>query len=119
MGLGIASVKLNLELFQRGLFKSVESAIDIGAQELHLKLKDFEELVEAAGITNYQKENFQNLENWPKRPRCQTKPFYEMLGVKKYSCVDLGEMYGAVPHDLNLPFEDKTHWGKYDLVTDF
>ena len=32
MGLGIAAVKLNLELWQRGLFKNIKSVVDIGSQ---------------------------------------------------------------------------------------
>jgi len=41
-----------------------------------------------------------------------------MLGIKKYSCVDLDKLYGAIPLDLNHPLKDKSLYGKYDLVTD-
>ena len=37
MGLGTASIKLYLELYQRGVFKNSESVIEMGSQELHLK----------------------------------------------------------------------------------
>ena len=80
MGLGIAAVKLNLELWQRSFFKNIKSVVDIGSQELHLKQADFEELLRVAGVTTYKKENFTPLANWPGQPRCSAKPFYEMLG---------------------------------------
>ena len=119
MGLGIAVVKLNLELWQRGLFKNIESALDIGSQELHLKPVDFENLINAAGISDYKKEKFAELANWPGRPRCSAKPFYELLGINDYSCIDLNGKQGAIQLDLNLPLEDKTFYNKYGLVTDY
>ena len=117
MGLGIAAVKLNLELWQRSFFKNIKS-VDIGSQELHLKQADFEELIRVAGVTTYKKENFTPLANWPGQPRCSSKPFYEMLGVENYACIDLGREHGAIPLDLNLPLEDSSLYGQYDLVTD-
>ena len=119
MGLGPAAIKLNLELWQRGFFKNIKSAIDMGAQEVHLPLVDFEQLVRAAGVSNYKKENFAILTDWKRLPRCSAKPFYEMLGVEHYSCIDLGGEHGAIPFDLNLPLEDASLYGKYDLVTDY
>ena len=119
MGLGPAAVKLNLELWQRGFFKNIKSVVDMGSQELHLTLADFEELVCVAGVPNYKKENFTNLVDWNRLPRCSSKPFYEMLGVEKYSCIDLGEGHGAIPLDLNMPLEDYSLYGQYDLVTDY
>ncbi|MBI5124233.1 MAG: hypothetical protein HZA72_02310 [Candidatus Omnitrophica bacterium] len=119
MGLGPAVIKLNLELWQRGLFKAVHSVMDMGSQELLISQADFEELVHWAGISNYRKEDFPNLENWPKRPRCSAKPFYAMLGAEKYSCIDLDTGLGAIPIDLNFPLEDKSLYNQYDLVTDY
>jgi len=117
MGLGMAAIKLNLELWQRGLFENIKSIIDIGSQELHLKQADFEGLIMRAGI-DYKKEDFSNLGNFPEYPRCTAKPFYKMLGVKDYSCIDLNQEHDAVKHDLNLPLEDKSLYAKYDMVTD-
>lgn len=118
MGLGIAAVKFNLELYQRGFFRNVKSVIEIGSQELHLKQVDFEKLLREAGISNYARENFRNLANWPAGPRCSSKAFYEMLGVEKYSCIDLNEKYGAIPLDLNSPLKNTSLYGQYDMVTD-
>lgn len=119
MGLGPAAIKLNLELRERGFYKNIESAIEMGSQELILTQADFEALVCAANVPNYKKENFINLANWPGSPRCCSKPFYEMLGVKKYSCIDLDREHGAIPLDLNFPLEDLSLYGQYDLVTDY
>ena len=50
MGLSQAAIKLTLELWRRGLLTNVNSVLDMGAQELHLKLTDFEYLLNSAGI---------------------------------------------------------------------
>lgn len=119
MGLGTAAVKLMLEINQRGLLKDVQSVVDIGSQELHLTLEEFEELVEAAGIENYQGEQFANLKFWPAQsPRCPARLLYELLGARQYNCLDLNEELGSIPHDMNLPFDNKLYYGKYDLVSD-
>lgn len=119
MGLGIAPVRLNLELWQRGLFKNIKSVMEMGSQDLYLSLADFEEIVQQACVPKYKRENFANLANWPGGPRCSAKAFYEMLGVEKYSCIDLGGLHDAIRFDLNLPFEDASLYGQHDLVTDY
>ncbi len=118
MGLGIAAVKLNLDLWRQGLFKDVHHVIEMGSQELHLKLLDFEDFVQMAGVQGYKREDFSVLGNWPGTPRLSSRYFYELLGIKKYSCVDLNKAYGALPLDFNYPLEDKSHYGKYNMVTD-
>ena len=119
MGLGTAAVKLMLEIHQRGLFKDVQSVADIGSQELHLTLQEFEELVEVSGIQNYQSERFANLKYWPAQsPRCPARLLYELLGASRYNCLDLNGEIGSIPHDMNLPFDNKLHYEKYDLVSD-
>ena len=118
MGLGMAAVKLNLDLWRQGLFKNVDSVIEMGSQELHLKLSDFEELVRMAGVSHYRREDFLALNNWPGVPRCPSRHFYALLGIKNYSCVDLNKVYGAIPLDFNRPLEDKSLYDKYDMVTD-
>jgi hypothetical protein len=118
MGLGRAAVQLTLELWQRGFFKNINSVIDMGSQELHVTQNHFERMVEAAAVPNYQRANFPGIENWPGGPRSSARPFYQMLGAENYACIDLNKAFGAVAHDLNVPFTDPAHLGKYDLVTD-
>lgn len=119
MGLGTAAVKLMLEINQRGLLKDVLSVVDIGSQELHLTLEEFEELVEVAGLQNYQGERFANLKYWPAQsPRCPARNLYELLGASQYNCLDLNGELGSISHDMNLPFDNKLYYGKYDLVSD-
>ena len=118
MGLGIATVKLNLELWQRGFFKNIKSVMEMGSQELHLKKVDFNNLLEEYCL-NKDGKQFPNLENWPGSPRCSAKALYELLGTEKYSSFDLNAEHGALTQDLNLPFEDRSFFEKYDLVTDY
>jgi hypothetical protein len=103
MGLGAAAIKLNLELWQRGLFKNIERVMEMGSQELSITRTDFEKLVAAASVGNYKPEHFPNLDNYPKRPLCSAKPFYQLLGASSYSCIDLNGEHGAIKHDLNFP----------------
>ena len=84
MGLGIAGVQSTLELWQQGLLNTANKVVEMGSQELHLKTADFEDMVNMAGVNNYEKENFPNLDNWPKkRPLCSSKSLYKMLGINK------------------------------------
>jgi len=120
MGLGSGGVKLNLELWQRGILKDVKSVVEMGYQELALSRLHFEKLVTSAGLENYDSSNFPNLDNWPhKRPRCPTQPFYQMLGIEEYFSVDLNQEHGALAIDLNTPLTDTSVYGKFDLVTDY
>ena len=118
MGLGPAAIKLNLELWQRGYFKGMKSAIDIGSQEMHIAQADFEGMVKAACVPGYDESKFKNLKHYPGRPGCSTKPFYGLLGLQEYACIDMNGEWGAVPHDLNAPLEDKSLYNKFDVVTD-
>lgn len=119
MGLGSAAIKLNLELWQRGFFGNIKSVIDMGSQEIRLPLDDFEELVRMAGTPKYNRKNFVSLAHFPGYIPCSSKPFYEMLGAEKYSCIDLSGDYGAIQLDLNMPLEDRSLYDQYDLVTDY
>lgn len=114
-----ADVALALELSKRGFFDDIESVLDMGAQELHLSFEEFDWLVQAHGVDGYDPAVFANLRNYPGQPRCSAKPFWELLGVHKYTCTDIQDVHGAIGLDLNVPLDDKTHWGAYDLVTDF
>lgn len=119
MGLGPNAIKLNLELWQRGYFKNKESVLDIGSQELHMTKEDFGNLARVAGISDYKEGSFKNLEHFPAQPRCSAKLFYEMLGLKKYNCIDMNGEWEAINHDLNTPLEDESFHNKYDVVTDY
>ena len=118
MGIGPGVVKLYLDCWQRGLFREVHSVAELGSQELMLTPATFESLIQASGIPGYRPEDFPHLANWPGHPRCSAKPFYALLGVTQYTCVDLNGEHGAIPLDLNQPLEDRSLYGRYDLVTD-
>lgn len=118
MGLGPAAVKIYLELWQQGHFEGIRSMAEMGSQEIHLKKESFEALLGSAGLDNYRKENFRNLEFYPGAPRVAAKYFYEALGVNNYACVDLNGDHQAVKIDLNEPLKDKSLYAKFDLVTD-
>lgn len=117
MGLGSEAIKLYLELYQRGFFQNINSVMDIGSQEIHMQQSDFEQLIISSGIPHYDRGNFTPW-NWPSYPRCSSKPFFEMLGVKRYASIDVNGDYGAIPLDLNYPLEQREHYHQYDLVTD-
>jgi hypothetical protein len=116
MGAGTAVIKLMLELWQRGHFKGKGSVIDMGSQYLTISIDDFEDLITRSGISGYKRETFLALKN----PPCSTKPFYELLGLSEYASADMNPEFPWVKCiDLNKELEDKSLWGKYDLVTDF
>lgn len=119
MGMGPGSIQLLLEFWRQGLFKGIDSVVEMGAQDLQIKPADLEELTLAAGLTGYKPEDFANLAHWPGEPRCSTKPFYELLGMKTYSSVDLLDRHGCIRLDLNYPLEDESLYGKFGLVTDY
>ena len=118
MGLGIAAVQNTLELHNLGHLKNFKSIIEIGSQELHLKKEDLKQLFDNAGLKSDLVDEYPNINNWPERPRCSAKYFYESLGIKEYQCMDINADYDAIVHDLNKPFEDKSKFNKFDIVTD-
>ena len=118
MGLAIAAVQNTLELYNLGYFKKAESVMEIGSQELHLKKNDLKELFDYVNLDSSLVENYPNIDNWPNQPRCSSKYLYEALGFKEYASIDINSELGAINHDLNKTFEDKSKFGKYDLVTD-
>ncbi len=118
MGFGIGAVQLNLDLWNSKLFEGIKSVVDMGSQELHLKVEDFEELLQKYGVPNYRRADFPNAENWPGRPLCSVEPFYRLLGVEKYNCIDLNQAHGALPIDLNKPLDPSWANQQFDMVTD-
>lgn len=119
MGLGHASVKLNLELWRLGYFSNFKSIVEMGAQEIHMPFTAFQDLIRSAGVTQYDSSKFDALNHWPKQPRCPAKNFYELLGLREYRCIDVQNLHGAIPFDLNQPMEDTAYFEKFDLVTDY
>lgn len=117
MGMCYSPILLQLELWKKGLYKEVNSVIDMGAQELHVNYESFKNLMAAYSLPV--NSEFDNLQNYPGWPRLSAKAFYSALGIKDYVCVDLGSDHGAIKVDLNYPLEDKALFNKFDLVTDF
>ena len=117
MGLGLAAVQNTLELHNLGYLKNSKSVFEIGSQALHLKKEDLKQLFNNAGLKSDLVDKYPNM-NWPERPECSSKFFYESLGIKEYQSIDLSGDYGAIVHDLNKPFEDKSKFNKFDIVTD-
>ena len=118
MGLGTGAVKLFLELWQRRLLTDANSVIEMGSQELHLSATRFDNLVRSGGISEYDEKAFSDLVHWPGEPRVSARNFYQLLGINDYHCIDLNQVYGAIPHDLNQPLDDPSFHGQFDLVTD-
>ena len=117
--MGISSVvKVAIELKKAGLFENIESVIDMGSQEIHLKYDDFIYLMESYGV-EFEIKDFENLKNWPGSPRMSTKPFWRTLGLKVTDNLDINNQHGSIYCNLNLPFDNKDYLDKYDLVTDF
>ena len=119
MGIGISSIQNLLELHNLGFFKKSNSVLEIGSQELHIQHDDLKEMIKMAGLDDVLLENIPNIKNWPFSPRTSSKFFYEMLGIKDYSSIDINGIYNAIPHDLNDPFTDKSKFNTFDIVTDF
>ena len=120
MGLGIAAVQNIVEMYASGYFKNCKSVLEIGSQELHLGKDDIKELFKQANLDSSQVDKFKDIDNFPKhKPKASTKPFYNALGLSEYTCIDVNQEHGAIGHDLNLPFLDKSKYNNFDVVTDF
>lgn len=115
MGYGIAAVQKTLELYNSGLLKNSNNVIEMGAQELHLKKEDLQQLFYKAGLKS---DFIEERLNWPSKPGCSSKCLYESLGIKEYQCIDISGKGDAIVHDLNKPFEDQSKFNKFDIVTD-
>ena len=95
MGLGIAAVQNYLELYNLSYLKNSKSICDIGSQELHLKKEDLKQLFDNAGLKSDLVDEYPNINNWPERPRCSAKYFYESLGIKEYQSMDINSDHGV------------------------
>ena len=118
MGISISAVQNTLELYNLGYLKKANSIIEIGSQELIIKKNDLKELFEYAGLKGSLVEEYPNVNNFPDRPRCSAKHFYESLGISNYQCIDINGEHGAIVHDLNKPFDDSFKFNQFDIVTD-
>jgi len=118
MGIAIAAVQNTLEMYKLGYLKNSKSVFEIGSQELHLKKEDLKQLFDNAALKSDLVDKFPNINNWPERPGCSAKYFYESLGIKEYQSMDINSDHGAIGHDLNKPFEDRSKFNKFDIVTD-
>ena len=117
MGLGTGAIKLYLQLYQRGLLSEVESVLDMGSQDLHLTKVRLAQLLQSAGITDYDDKVFSGLNTWPVNSGISASEFYAILGISDYRCMDLSYHHSAINHDLNLPVTDESLFGKFDMIT--
>ena len=118
MGLGIAQVISILELYKLGYLKDKSNVLDIGSQELHLKKNDLKNLCAQTKMDISKIDSYPDIDMYPSKPRCSSKYLWESLGIKEYNSIDINEEHGSLNHDLNLPFEKKDYFNKYDIVTD-
>ena len=118
MALGIAAAQNTLELYNLGYLKNSKSIIEMGSQEIQMHKEDLKQLFNNAGLKSDLVDKYPHMNNWPGRPFCPAKYFYESLGIKEYQSIDINGDHGAIAHDLNKPFEDKSKFNKFDIVTD-
>ena len=114
----IALLNLAVEFKKNKLFKNVRKIIDMGSKTLRINYNDLEYLFNQSNL-NFNKKKFSFLKKFPKGKRKSTSLFWEEIGIKDYNCLDINKEKGSIFCDLNIPFNDKKHIGKYDLVTDF
>jgi len=113
-----STIKVALELHQLGHFKNFSSVMDMGSQELHIDFEKFKYWVKQTNL-QFNEEQFNNLKNYPGFPRQPTKELWKLLGFTNTVCLDIFDQHDSIFCDLNFPFDDINHNGKYDLVTDF
>ena len=114
----IELLNLAVELKKNNIFKDVKKIIDMGNKTLKVSFDDLEYLFNQANL-KFDKKKFSFLRKFPKGERKSTALFWKELGIKDYNCLDINKSKGSIYCDLNEPFNDKKHIGKYDLVTDF
>ena len=120
MAIGLGSARSALEFARRGYFNDMDSVMDMGAIELHVKKNDFLNITQSYGYKPDLKD-FPFIDNWPNNSLNSesSKPFWRMLGFKKTDCLDIIDRYGAKYVNLNEPLKDQSLFNAYDLVTDF
>jgi hypothetical protein len=114
----IGLISLALQLKMNGTFKNVNKIMDMGTKALRVNYEDLEYAFKQTNLT-FEAKKFNFLKEFPKGKRRSTKLFWEQLDIKDYSCLDINNEKDSIYCDLNIPFNDKKHLLKYDLVMDF
>ncbi len=112
----IGLLSLAAELKKNGVFKDVHNMMDMGTKTLRVHYNDLENLFDQLGM-KFDKKKFSFLKKFPKGKRITNELFWDELKIK-YNCLDINEEKGSEFVDLNYPFNNKNHLGKYDLVMD-
>ena len=101
MALGIAAAQNTLELYDLGYLKNSKSIIEIGSQEIQMHKEDLKQLFDNVGLKIDLIDKYPNMNNWPIRPFCPSKYFYESLGINEYQSIDINGDHGAIVHEAN------------------
>lgn len=97
MGINKGVIHIFKKLFKEGFFNNINSVIELGSQEIHIE-----------GI--FLKGDLKKGES--------SKNFYDLLGIKKYECIDVDSRFEARMFDLNKDIEKTYNYKKkFDLVT--
>jgi len=113
----IGLLNLAIELIKNQTFKDVKSVMDMGNKSLRVHYDDLKYLYDQTNI-KFDSNKFNFLKKFPKGNRRSMRLFWESLGITNYKSIDINNRDGSIFFDLNLPFNEKKHIGKYDLVID-
>ena len=114
----IGLLNLASELKKNGVFHDVNKIMDMGTKTLRVHYDDLRHLFDQSGI-KFDTKKFSFLKKFPKGKRVSNRLFWEEIGIKNYNCLDINEEEGSEFVDLNIPYTNKKHINKYDLVMDF
>ena len=114
----IGLLNLASELKKNGVFHDVNKIMDMGTKTLRVHYDDLRYLFDQSGI-KFDTKKFSFLKKFPKGKRVSNRLFWEEIGIKNYNCLDINEEEGSEFVDLNIPYTNKKHINKYDLVMDF
>jgi len=126
MAISIVVCKEALNYHMLGFFNDIHSVMDMGDQDLGVPYSLFKEFVSQSGLKLDEKV-FERAKHFPERPRVSSSEFWRLLGIKTADRMDLtsierineDDQKAVIIKDLNETLDDKSMWGKYDLVTDF
>ena len=125
MALGGKGLDIIFDLYQRDFFKNIKSVMDMGDQDMFITFDEIKKKFKENNI-HFEEKNWEYAKKFPTRPRVSTSVFWNALGIKSASRLDIrpssdrdkNDNSNLIIHDLNYPFEKKELFGKYDLVTD-
>ena len=107
MGIGHQALAAIEELIKNNSFKSFDSVIELGSQNIEPSYQ-----ARAKDVVNSKKINIEK--------DISTKDFYKSLGFSQYCSVDADGQRNALVYDLNQNLLDKYNFNKkFDLVTNF